>query len=102
MTRTTKGLLTALGLILVSFAGLASQAQGIRPPEVLAERGPQAFDDTREQRLARLKPGDRLDQALYEQGEVSRFGIRREIVRIGNHEFIIDDQNRQIIHISVY
>lgn len=102
MTRTiTRGLI-GLGLALISTAGLASQPENGQMLPVPSDESPTLVRNDSATALDELQPGDRLDQALYERGQVSRFGIRREIVRIGNHEFIIDDQDRQIIHISVY
>lgn len=101
MMRTMLGFLTGIGLALTSTAGLASQPDA-SPGLLQRDDSPKAFSDREVPALDELQPGDRLDQALYERGQVSRFGIRREIVRIGNHEFIIDDQDRLIIHISIY
>lgn len=97
-----KGLLVTLGLALASANGLASQPVGNRLSSELPDDQRQSPGGRGVPAPEALQPGDQLDLELYQRGRVSRFGIRREIVRIGNREFIIDDQDRMIIHISVY
>lgn len=102
MKRMVMGLVAVLGLTLVSANGLARQPDSNRLPLNLTDEPSRLLGDAGTPSLDELQPGDRLDLELYQRGQVSRFGIRREIVRIGNREFIIDDQDRLIIHISVY